>query len=70
MSDPDPSKPRHTGEVDEDGFCQDLMAVQGMSAAMIARQAGVSRFDLPILYVLCERTGSIGFLFRDADSEH
>lgn len=43
MSDADPNKPRHTGEVDDDGFCQDLMAVQGMSGAMIARQVSVRR---------------------------
>lgn len=30
--------PRHTGVVDEDGFCRDLLAVQAMSGAMVARQ--------------------------------
>ncbi|CAM9519163.1 unnamed protein product [Sphacelaria rigidula] len=36
------TKPKHTGEVDEDGFCQDVLAVQGMSGAMIARQVPVN----------------------------
>lgn len=30
--------PRYTGDVDEDGFCKDLLAVQAMSGAMVARQ--------------------------------
>ncbi|CAM9590072.1 unnamed protein product, partial [Hapterophycus canaliculatus] len=30
--------PRHTGVVDEDGFCRDILALQGMSGAMVARQ--------------------------------
>ncbi|CAM9443846.1 unnamed protein product [Pylaiella littoralis] len=34
--------PRYTGVVDEDGFCRDLLAVQGMSGAMVARQVPVN----------------------------
>eukprot|EP00752_Nemacystus_decipiens_P007725 g6907.t1 len=34
--------PRYTGVVDEDGFCRDLLAVQAMSGAMIARQVPVN----------------------------
>ncbi|CAM9886949.1 unnamed protein product [Laminaria digitata] len=35
----DSDSPRYTGLVDEDGFCRDLLAVQAMSGAMVARQA-------------------------------
>lgn len=35
----DSDGPRYTGLVDEDGFCKDLLAVQAMSGAMVARQA-------------------------------
>ncbi|CAM9948007.1 unnamed protein product [Ectocarpus fasciculatus] len=34
--------PQHTGVVDEDGFCRDLLAVQAMSGAMVARQVPVN----------------------------
>ena len=31
--------PVPTGEVDEDGFCKDMLTVQGMDIVMVARQA-------------------------------
>eukprot|EP00904_Undaria_pinnatifida_P005034 jgi/Undpi1/1660/HiC_scaffold_11.g05050.m1 len=38
----DSDGPRYTGLVDEDGFCKDLLAVQAMSGAMVARQVPVN----------------------------
>lgn len=42
----DSDGPRYTGLVDEDGFCKDLLAVQAMSGAMVARQASVAERTL------------------------